>query len=136
MIIEAWFRKAKRHMDVCGIYFEMEEYSHIINSCFLAMYSAIRALLVLKDEECRTLEGLIYLLKINYVDEGLFDREMFVFFCKTKEMNTEFFRSNFDYFNGKMAIDVFNRTNEFIEYSRKLCFNIYKNKKNEDYLVK
>lgn len=100
------------------------------------MYSAIKALLALKNKECRTLEGVIYLLKISYVDEGLFDREMFRFFCKTKEMNTVFFRSNFDYFDEKMAIDVFNRTNEFVEYSRELCFNIYKNNKNEDYLVK
>ena len=135
MIIEAWFRKAKRHMDVC-VYFEMDNYPHIINSCFLAMYSVIKALLALKNKECRTLEGVIYLLKISYVDEGLFDREMFRFFCKTKEMNTEFFRCNSDYFDEKMAIDVFNRTNEFVEYSRELCFNIYKNKKNEDYLVK
>ena len=54
--------------------------------------------MALKNKECRTLEGVIYLLKISYVDGGLFDREMFRFFCKTKEMNAEFFRCNFDYF--------------------------------------
>ena len=36
--------------------------------------------IAVKNIECKTLEGLIYLLKINYVDEGLFDRNLFRFF--------------------------------------------------------
>ena len=121
-MIDAWFRKAERHMDACDICFELEDYSFIINSCFLAMYSVIKALLVLKNAECKTLEGLIYLFKIDYVDEGLFDEDLFRFFCKTKELNTEFFRLNFDFFNEEMALEVFNQTRVFIDYSQGLCF--------------
>ena len=121
-MIDAWFRKAKRHMNACDICFELEDYSFVINSCFLAMYSVIKALLTLKNIECKTLEGLIYLFKVNYVDDGLFDENLFRFFCKTKELNTEFFRLNFDFFNEGMALEVFNQTRVFIDYSRGLCF--------------
>lgn len=72
MITDAWFRKAESHIDVCEIYFDMGDYPFIVNSCFLAMYSVIKALFVLKKIGCKTLEGLIYLFKIKYVDEGFF----------------------------------------------------------------
>ena len=114
-----WFEKAERHMDVCEIYFDLGEYSHIINSCFLAMYSVIKALLELKNQKCKTLEGLVYLFKISYVDDGSFDVELFKFYCRTKELNTEFFRFNYDFFNEEMARGVFEQSRVFIDYSKK-----------------
>ena len=120
MITEAWFRKAERHVNICEIYFEMKDYPFIVNSCFLAMYSVIKALFVLKNIECKTLEGLIYLLKIYYVDEGLFDRGLFKFFCKVNELNSEFLQINWDIFDEKIALEVFNNTNVFVDYSKDL----------------
>ncbi|MBO6124081.1 MAG: HEPN domain-containing protein [Methanobrevibacter sp.] len=119
-IIEAWFSKAERHMDGCEIYFDLEEYPFIINSCFLAMYSVVKALFVLKNIECKTLEGLIYLLKIHYVDQGLFDQDLFKFFCKVKELNSEFLQIKWEVFDEKMALEIFNNTNVFIDYSKVL----------------
>ena len=120
MITDAWFRKAEGHIKICELYFEMKDYPFIVNSCFLAMYSVIKALFVLKNIECKTLEGLIYLLKINYVDEGLFDRELFKFFCNVKELNSEFLQINWDIFDEKIALEVFNTTDVFIDYSKDL----------------
>lgn len=120
MIIDAWISKSERHLEICELYFDMEDYPFIINSCFLAMYSLIKALFVLKNIECKTLEGLIYLLKINYVDEGLFDEKLFKFFCKTKELNSEFLQINWDLFDEKMAMKTFNNTKIFIDYSKDL----------------
>ena len=120
MITDAWFRKAEDHIKICELYFEMKDYPFIVNSCFLAMYSVIKALFVLKNIECKTLEGLIYLLKINYVDEGLFDRELFKFFCNVKELNSEFLQINWDIFDEKIALEVFNTTDVFINYSKDL----------------
>ena len=68
MVINAWFKKADRHINVCGVCFEIGDYDYIVNSCFLAMFSVIKALLISKNLECKTHEGLIYLFKINFVD--------------------------------------------------------------------
>ena len=119
MIIEAWLNKAERHIDVCEIYFNMEDYPFIINSCFLAMYSVIKALFVLKNIECKTLEGLIYLLKINYVDKGLFALNQFKFFCNVKELNSRFLQMNLNDFDEKIALETFHNTKFFIDYSKK-----------------
>lgn len=118
MIINAWLYKAERHIDVCEIYFNMEDYPFIINSCFLAMYSVIKALFVLKNIECKTLEGLIYLLKINYVDNGLFARNQFKFFCNVKELNSRFLQMNLNDFDEKIALETFHNTKFFIDYSK------------------
>lgn len=123
MTIYPWFNKAEEHMRVCEIYFEINDYSYIVHSCFLAMFSVIKALLTLKNAKSKSHEGLIYLFKIYYVDRGLFDRELFRFYCKTKELNTEFFRFNFNYFDEEMAHEVFNRTRIFMDYSQELCDN-------------
>lgn len=120
MIVEAWFSKAERHMNICELYFDMEEYPFIVNSCFLAMYSVIKALFVLKNIECKTLEGLIYLLKINYVDQGLFDRNFFKFFCNAKELNSEFLQMEWAAFDDKIALEIFNDTKCSIDYSKVL----------------
>ena len=124
MIVDAWFRKAERHINVCGICFDLEDYSYIVNACFLAMFSVIKALLLMKDVECKTHEGLIYLFKINYVDNGLFDKELFRFYCKTKELNTEFFRLNFEVFDKKTACEVFNQTKIFVDYSKRFYYSV------------
>ena len=126
MIIDAWISKSKRHMEICEMYFNMEDYPFIINSCFLAMYSVIKALFALKNIECKTLEGLIYLLKINYVDEGLFDRNLFKFFCNTKELNSEFLQINWNVFDEKIAMETFNNTKIFIDYSKDLLNDLSK----------
>lgn len=126
VITVAWLNKAERHIDVCEIYFKMEDYPFIINSCFLAMYSVIKALFVLKNIECRTLEGLIYLLKINYVDENLFDKNLFRFFCNTKELNSEFLQIKWDIFDEKIARETFNNTKIFIDYSKGLLNDLSK----------
>lgn len=118
MIVEAWFDKAEKHLEVCEIFFDVEDYSGIVNSCFLGMFSAMKALLALKNIECKTHEGLIYLFKIHYVDNGLFDRNLFGFYCRTKELNTEFFRLNFDVFDEKTAVNVFLKSQSFVDYSR------------------
>lgn len=120
MVTDAWFSKAERHIDVCELYFDMGEYPFIVNSCFLAMYSVVKALFVLKNIECKTLEGLIYLLKINYLDQGLFDRDLFKFFCNTKELNSEFLQILWDGFDEKIALKIFNNTRVFIDYSKDL----------------
>ena len=91
-ITDAWFSKAERHINVCELYFDMEEYPFIVNSCFLAMYSVVKALFVLKNIECKTLEGLIYLLKINYLDQV----------------------------DENIALKIFNNTKVFIDYSKDL----------------
>ncbi len=119
-VTDAWFSKAERHIDVCELYFDMGEYPFIVNSCFLAMYSVVKALFVLKNIECKTLEGLIYLLKINYLDQGLFDRDLFKFFCNTKELNSEFLQILWDGFDEKIALKIFNNTKVFIDYSKDL----------------
>ncbi|MBQ6100064.1 HEPN domain-containing protein [Methanobrevibacter sp.] len=119
MIIGAWISKSVRHMEICELYFNMEDYPFIINSCFLAMYSVIKALFVLKNIECKTLEGLIYMLKINYVDEDLFDKKLFKFFCKTKELNSEFLQINWSIFDENIAFETFNKTKFLIVYSKK-----------------
>ena len=118
MTINAWFKKADRHINVCDICFEIEDYDYIINFCFLAMFSVIKALLITKNLECKTHEGLIYLFKINFVDTGLFDKDLFLFYCKTKELNTEFFRLNLDIFTQELACDVFQKTVIFVDYSK------------------
>lgn len=120
MITAAWFRKAESHIDVCEIYFDMGDYPFIVNSCFLAMYSVIKALFVLKKIGCKTLEGLIYLFKIKYVDEGFFNKERFKFFCKVKELNSEFLQMNCDGFDEIIALEIFNDTKIFIDYSKGL----------------
>ncbi len=61
---------------------------------------------------------LIYLFKINFVDIDLFDRELFRFYCKTKELHTEFFRVNLDIFTEELAREVFEKTVTFVDYSR------------------
>ena len=119
-ITDAWFCKAERHINVCELYFDMEEYPFIVNSCFLAMYSVVKALFVLKNIECKTLEGLIYLLKINYLDQQLFDKDLFKFFCNTKELISEFLQIEWDCFDEKIALEIFNNTKEFIDYSKDL----------------
>jgi uncharacterized protein (UPF0332 family) len=124
MIINAWFKKAESHIDVCDICFEIEDYDYIINSCFLAMFSVIKALLISKNVECKTHEGLIFLFKINFVDNGLFDRELFKFYCKTKELNTEFFRLNLDIFNEELAHKVFIKTLIFVDYSYNFYYSL------------
>lgn len=126
MITAAWIDKAERHIDICEIYFNMGDYPFIINSCFLAMYSVIKALFVLKNIECKTLEGLIYLLKVNYVDENLFDKNLFKFFCNTKELNSEFLQINWDIFDEKMAMETFNNTKIFTDYSKDLLNDLSK----------
>jgi len=126
MITAAWINKAERHIDICEIYFNMGDYPFIINSCFLAMYSVIKALFVLKNIECKTLEGLIYLLKVNYVDENLFDKDLFKFFCNTKELNSEFLQINWDIFDEKMAMETFNNTRIFTDYSKDLLNDLSK----------
>ena len=126
MITAAWIDKAERHIDICEIYFNMGDYPFIINSCFLAMYSVIKALFVLKNIECKTLEGLIYLLKVNYVDENLFDKNLFKFFCNTKELNSEFLQINWDIFDEKMAMETFNNTRIFTDYSKDLLNDLSK----------
>ena len=118
MIINAWFKKADSHLDVCDICFEIEDYDYIVISCFLAMFSVIKALLISKNIECKTHEGLIYLFKINFVDTDLFDRELFRFYCKTKELHTEFFRVNLDIFTEELAREVFEKTVTFVDYSK------------------
>lgn len=40
MIIDAWISKSKRHMEICELYFNMEDYPFIINSCFKNLASA------------------------------------------------------------------------------------------------
>ncbi len=120
MITAAWLRKAESHIDVCEIYFDMRDYPFIVNSCFLAMYSVIKALFVLKKIGCKTLEGLIYLLKIKYVDEGFFNKERFKFFCKVKELNSKFLQMNWDCFDEMIALEIFNDTKIFIDYSKGL----------------
>ena len=119
-ITDAWFCKAERHINVCEFYFDMEEYPFIVNSCFLAMYSVVKALFVLKNIECKTLEGLIYLLKINYLDQQLFDKDLFKFFCNTKELNSKFLQIEWECFDEKIALEIFNNTNVFIDYSKDL----------------
>ena len=126
MITAALINKAERHIDICEIYFNMGDYPFIINSCFLAMYSVIKALFVLKNIECKTLEGLIYLLKVNYVDENLFDKNLFKFFCNTKELNSEFLQINWDIFDEKMAMETFNNTRIFTDYSKDLLNDLSK----------
>ena len=126
MITAAWIDKAERHIDICEIYFNMGDYPFIINSCFLAMYSVIKALFVLKNIECKTLEGLIYLLKVNYVDENLFDKNLFKFFCNTKELNSEFLQINWYIFDEKMAMETFNNTRIFTDYSKDLLNDLSK----------
>ena len=126
MITAAWINKAERHIDICEIYFNMGDYPFIINSCFLAMYSVIKALFVLKNIECKTLEGLIYLLKVNYVDENLFDTDLFKFFCNTKELNSEFLQINWDIFDEKIAMETFNNTRIFTDYSKDLLNDLSK----------
>lgn len=126
MITEAWINKAERHIDICEIYFNIGGYPFIINSCFLAMYSVIKALFVLKNIECKTLEGLIYLLKVNYVDENLFDKNLFKFFCKTKELNSEFLQINWDIFDEKIAMETYNNTKIFTDYSKDLLNDLFK----------
>lgn len=54
MITVAWFRKAESPIDVCEIYFDVGDYSFIVNSCFLPMYFVIKALFVLKKIEYKT----------------------------------------------------------------------------------
>lgn len=120
VITDAWFSKAERHIDVCELYFDMEEYPFIVNSCFLAMYSVVKALFVLKNIECKTLEGLIYLLKINYLNQGLFNNDLFKFFCKTKELNSEFLQIKWNCFDEKIVLKIFNNTKVFIDYSKDL----------------
>ena len=119
-ITDAWFSKAERYINVCELYFDMEEYPFIVNSCFLAKYSVVKALFVLKNIECKTLEGLIYLLKINYLNRRLFDKDLFKFFCYTKELNSEFLQMNWDGFDEMIALEIFNDTKIFIDYSKGL----------------
>ncbi len=119
-ITDAWFSKAERHINVCELYFDMGEYPFIVNSCFLAMYSVVKALFVLKNIECKTLEGLIYLLKINYLGQELFDKDLFKFFCNTKELNSEFLQIKWSCFDKNIALKIFNNTKVFIDYSKDL----------------
>ena len=83
--------------------------------------------IAVKNIECKTLEGLIYLLKINYVDEGLFDRNLFrFFFCKSKELNFQFLQIKWRIFEENVAFETFNKTKFFIGYSKNLLNDLPK----------
>ena len=41
--------------------------------------------------------------KAEIVDEGLFDRNLFRFFCKTKELNSQFLQINWSIFDENIA---------------------------------
>ena len=45
---------------------------------------------------------------------------LFKFFCKVKELNSKFLQIEWDGFDEKMALEIFNNTRFFIDYSRGL----------------
>ena len=50
----------------------------------------------------------------------LFNRVLFKFFCSAKELNSEFLQIKWESFDEKRALEIFNNTNVFIEYSKGL----------------
>lgn len=117
MIVNAWMKKAKNHIDVCEILLSVNGYDEIINQCYLSMYSVVKALLHLKNINCKTHDGLIYLFKTYYVDNGLFDEDLFKFFCKTKELNSKFLSIDVKDLNQEIVFETLENTKKFTDYS-------------------
>ena len=106
-----WMKKAENHLITAKLLFDEGFSASIVDIVYMAMFSAIKALLLKRNIECKTHEGLLFLFKINYVDNMLFSRDLFRQFCLCKESKTQYF--NFSHANVS-KLDVW----EYINYSR------------------
>ena len=106
-----WMQKAENHLITAKLLFDKGFSSSIVDVVYMAMFSAIKALLLKRNIECKTHEGLLYLFKINYVDNNLFNRDLFRQFCLCKESKTRYFNLS----HAKSSeFDVW----EYLNYSR------------------
>ena len=88
-----WMKKAESHQKTAKLLFDKGFSSSIVDIVYMAMFSAIKALLLKRSIECRTHEGLLYLFKLNYIDNNLFSKKLFKQFCMCKELKTMYFNS-------------------------------------------
>ena len=116
-ISHSWLKKAQRHLDTAELLFNKGFSASIADIVYMAMFSAAKALLVKKGIECSTHEGLIYLFKINYVDRGLFNRELFKQFCRSKELKTRYFNFAFDGITKEEVWEALNSSRDFIDHA-------------------
>ena len=116
-ISQLWLKKAECHLDTAELLFNKGFSPSIADVVYMAMFSAAKALLVKKDIECSTHEGLIYLFKINYVDRGLFNRELFRQFCRSKELKTRYFNLAFNRITKDEVWQYLNSSRDFIDHA-------------------
>lgn len=53
-------------------------------------------------------------------------KNLFKFFCNINELNSEFLQINWDIFDEKIAMETFNNTKIFIDYSKDLLNDLSK----------
>lgn len=118
--VTGWINKADDKLKVVELFFDREFYGSAITTSYMLMFSAAKALLLLKEINCSTHEGLIYLFKINYVDNGLFPKRLFKTMCKNKELRTAYLNfAKIDY-DKCMAEEYLNYSREFLKTTKEL----------------
>lgn len=86
-----WIKNAEYKLTAAELFFDNEFYGSAITTSYMLMFSAAKALLMFKNIDCKTHEGLIYLFKISYVDNETFPKKLFRAMCKNKELRTAYF---------------------------------------------
>lgn len=112
---QLWMKKAEKHLEAGKFLFDVIQSSSIIDISYMAMFSAVKALLIKRGIECKTHEGLLYLFKVNYVDSNLFSRFLFEKFCLCKELKTVYFNSYSDDLSKLVIWQYLNYSRDFLD---------------------
>lgn len=118
--VTGWINKAENKLEIIELFFDKGLYDSVITTSYMLMFSAVKALLLLKNIDCKTHEGLIYLFKTTYVDTELFPKKLFKAMCKNKELKTDYYIIAQVYCNESEAEEYLNFSKDFLRTTKEL----------------
>lgn len=117
--VNAWIKKANNELESCKFLFD-NGFVDFIGLIYLVMFSSVKALLLKKQINSKTHEGLIYLFLKEYVKTELFPKSSFKDFCLCKEIKTKYFNDFSFKLTPELISEYIDKSEIFLKEAEKL----------------
>ena len=112
---QAFFDKSKKKLLSAHSSYNLEDYSSAVSLSYYAMFLVAKALILKKGVKApKTHNGLIYLFKVNYIDQDDFSYEKYVYLADTQSDREDADYDAFDELDERIARKRIKQAEEFI----------------------
>ncbi|KZX16545.1 HEPN domain protein [Methanobrevibacter cuticularis] len=117
--IEDYVEKAKSKLKSSKTLYEIGQYGDSVSISYYVMFSAAKALLLLKGSNTKTHKGLISLFGKKYIKEDNFNQDLYKKFVKTQTLRQQVDYDATDNINKKIAKSALDLSESFLNESLK-----------------